>query len=162
MLPKDIRKEILKMTAAMLAVSVVTVLAFYLLGYGGRPVIYGALLGAATAALNYFLLALTVSIACRKGGNGTFNGYMSISYTVRILLLGAVIIFAIKCKSINYIAAVIPLIFPRFFVTVFGILEKKKSKKETDDSTKDYITEQHTADKLGECSSERATDGGEH
>ncbi len=134
MLSKEIRKEIIKMAAGMLLLCSVMVLIFYIVGHGGMPVILGALLGAFAAVLNYYLLALTVTKACEKG-DGRFNGYLGLSYTARILLLGAIIIFAIKCKEINYVATVIPLVFPRILVTVFGIFQKKKAQKQVEQNS---------------------------
>lgn len=135
MLPKDIRKEILKMALAMLLVCTVMVAVFYLAGHGGLSVWYGALLGAAVATLNYLLLAFTVAFACRNSGKAIGGGVMGFSYIFRILLIGAAVIFAIRNTHINYIAAIIPLIFPRFIVTLFGVLEKKKTKKAESESS---------------------------
>ena len=130
MLPKDIRKESLKMAIAMLITSAVTIAVFYLVGHGGLSVWYGALLGAAVATGNYLLLALTVAFACRNSGKAIGGGVMGFSYMFRILLIGAAVIFAIRNEHINYIAAIIPLFFPRVAVTLFGTLEKKKTGKE--------------------------------
>ena len=148
MLPKDIRKEIIKMAIAMCLVCTVMVIVFYLAGYGGLSVWYGALLGAAVAVLNYLLLALTVTFACRNSGKAIGGGVMGFSYTFRILLIGAAVIFAIRNEHINYIAAIIPLIFPRFIVTLFGTLEKKKTaeKKEKEEVSTNITSENAPAE----------------
>ena len=149
MLPKDIRKEIIKMAIAMLVVCAVMVAVFYLAGYGGLSVWYGALLGAAVAVLNYLLLALTVTFACRNTGKAIGGGVMGFSYIFRILLIGAAVIFAIRSKHINYIAAIIPLIFPRFIVTLFGTLAKKKpAEKQTAEESSEKTEKTETTDGL--------------
>lgn len=129
MLPKDIRNEIKKMAIAMLTVSAVTVAVFFLVGRGTLAVLLGALFGAAIATLNYLLLALTVAFACRNSGKAIGGGVMGFSYLLRILLIGAGVVFAIRSRYLNYIAVIVPLFFPRLFVTLFGTLQKKKKKE---------------------------------
>ena len=140
---KRIAGGTLILTAAMLIV-------FALLGRMDYTVVLGALLGAAYAVGNFFLLALSVQMAAEKM-NGSHPAplpepeegeepteaplspeaqearkKMQLSYTGRMLLLIVVAIVAIKAPCFNAIAALIPMLFPRIIIFINGIIMKNQ------------------------------------
>lgn len=140
---KRIAGGTLILTAAMLIV-------FVLLGRMDYTVVLGALLGAAYAVGNFFLLALSVQMAAEKM-NGSHPAplpepeegeepteaplspeaqearkKMQLSYTGRMLLLIVVAIVAIKAPCFNAIAALIPMLFPRIIIFINGIIMKNQ------------------------------------
>ena len=128
LLTKELRKEIFRMLLGMFVLCAVMIAVFFIAGYGGTPVILGALLGMFVAVLNYYLLALTISLTCRHDISKA-KSYMGLSYPLRIIIMAAAIIFAIKNPAFNYIATAIPLLFPRILVTLFGTVFNKKTKR---------------------------------
>lgn len=128
------KKDILKVTCGTAVLTVAMIVVFAIIGKFDITVLLGALLGFCGAALNFYLLALTLLKSLEKGKNAT--AFISSSYLLRILFIAAVVIFAIKSPHFNYIAVVIPLIFPRVIITVLeGIMKsgiKPKPKGEVD------------------------------
>ena len=48
------------------------------------------------------------------------------SYTLRLLLMAAVVIVGIQLPSIHWVAVVVPQIFPRLNIIILGIKPKRK------------------------------------
>ncbi len=128
------KKNILQVVAGSLILGIITDLVFFLIGRFDLSVVWGTLLGIACACFNFVFLALTVSKSLGKGKAA--GGYMGISYLLRLAFIGAVVVFAIKSPYINYVAAVIPLLFPRVIITfIQGIMKwNNKSDKKAGDS----------------------------
>ncbi|MBQ6998613.1 MAG: ATP synthase subunit I [Clostridia bacterium] len=128
------KKNILQVVAGSLILGAILVIVFFLIGRFDLSVVWGALLGIACACLNFAFLALTVSKSLSKGKAA--GGYMGISYLLRLAFIGAVVVFAIKSPYINYVAAVIPLLFPRVIITfIQGIMKwNNKSDKKAGDN----------------------------
>ena len=55
---------------------------------------------------------------------------MSGTYTLRLLLTAAMVIAAFKIPQINWLAAVIPLLFPRLIIMVLNLKGKIRPDKE--------------------------------
>ena len=128
MLSKNLFNEVVKMAIGVFSLSVLMVIVFALLGYFDLKVIWGALLGALGCTLNYAFLAYSVQNVVEKEKE-MVKGYMSMSYTFRMLFIAAIIIIAIKVEWINYIAAVIPFFFTRIVIMILNIRVKKGGDK---------------------------------
>jgi len=128
------KKSILQVFVGSLILGVVMDIVFFLIGRFDLSVVWGTLLGIACATLNFIFLAITVSKSLGKGK--TAGGYMGISYLLRLAFIGAIVVFAIKSPYINYVAVVIPLLFPRVIITfIQGIMKwNKKSDEKAGDS----------------------------
>ena len=123
MLSKDLFKEVMKMLLGVLILSFVMVVVFWIAGFFDVTVIWGALLGVATCVLNYYFLALSIQNSVSKNEGGA-KGTMGISYTLRMIFIGAAVIMAIKLPCFNYLAAVIPLVFPSIIIKILNISKK--------------------------------------
>ena len=130
MLTREIKNDIKKLAVYVIVMTVIMVGIFALYGYFGLPVILGALLGCTAAVLNFALLAVTLSKSLDKAENATRT--MGISYVLRMLLIAGVVMLAIASPVFNYVAAVIPLVFPRIAIFIMNIKKKKKVKSEND------------------------------
>lgn len=126
---RTLLKEIKNMSLMLIPCTLLMVAAFYIAGYGGTGAVLGALIGYAAALLNYFLLALTIDISVKR--KTSVQAFMGLSYTLRLVIIAAAVIFAIKSDYINYIAAVIPLVFPRIIIL---ITKAHRSKKHGDEA----------------------------
>lgn len=126
---------------------------FALLKQLDGTVICGALLGSAAAILNFFLMSLSVQKAAdlmngvsvpeeEPAEEGTTGGEdkqprpvtpeaqearrkMQLSYNARMMLMLAVAIIGLTVKVFHPIATVIPFLFPRLTVMVYGLTNKE-------------------------------------
>jgi hypothetical protein len=71
-------------------------------------------------------LGLSVQIAADSKPNKA-QGALGLSYAVRFLLTGIVVYIGIKLPVFNYVAVVIPLVFPR--IVILGIHLIRRGKK---------------------------------
>ncbi len=126
------KKDIIQVVSGVAILSIIMDAVFFAIGRFDVTVLWGSLLGSICAIVNFLLLALTVYTSVSKGKAA--SGYMGISYLLRLAFIGAVIVFAIKHPMINYVAAAIPLVFPRVTIMVvqFILKYRKSSVKEGD------------------------------
>ena len=61
-----------------------------------------------------------------KGGAGSL---MALSYFIRLALIAAAVVWAIKAPYFNYLAAVIPLVFIRLSVYILNFSDRKGGHK---------------------------------
>lgn len=125
---KEVWLEIKKMLLCIALMLILELLVFFILGFFDIAVLYGGLLGSLVSFLNFFFLAVTVEMSVKKG-KANAQGTMGISYMVRLLFIALAVVFAIKSSYINYVSAVIPLIFPRISILILNILSKKGEAK---------------------------------
>ena len=125
---KEVWLEIKKMLLCIALMLILELLVFFILGFLDITVLYGGLLGSLVSFLNFFFLAVTVEMSVKKGKSNA-QGTMGISYMVRLLFIALAVVFAIKSSYINYVSAVIPLIFPRISILILNILSKKGEAK---------------------------------
>ena len=121
MLSKELKNEVKKMLLSISTMLVLMVILFALFGYFGSEVIFGALLGGAVAFLNFLFLAFAVEKSVN--GDNSPKGTMAFSYSIRLLFIAVIVVFAIKSPYFNYVATVIPLIFPRIIITFNNLLK---------------------------------------
>lgn len=130
MIGKNLQREIIKMATGVFLLSLVMIGVFAVLGYFSYRAVLGALLGWAGCVLNYYFLAVCVEKAVDKGEKGA-KAYISGTYTLRMIFIGAVIIVAIKMPQyFNYLATAIPFLFPRFVITALNLIKKGEKKSE--------------------------------
>lgn len=131
MLSKNLVREVSRMAVGILILSAVMVIAFALLGYFDITVVFGALLGAAACVLNYFFLALSIQKVVDKKESSA-KGSMGASYALRMVFIAAVVVTGIKSSYFNYVAVIIPFLFPRIVIMVINFIDNRKGKKEAD------------------------------
>lgn len=125
----DVIKEIKKISLFTLGGIVIMIAVFAVLGHFSWGVVFGGLLGGATAILNLFLLAFTIEKLMSKDAKKGVQSLAGISYILRMVLIAVVIVFAIKAPYLNHIAVVIPLIFPQFIIKILHTRNSSKEKK---------------------------------
>lgn len=124
MFSEDIKKEILNMAGGILVLSVIMLIIFALAGFWSINALYGCMLGAGYAFFNFVLLAISVQKASVKNPKAA-QGVMGLSYTLRYILTGVVVVWGIKSPVFNYLAVVIPLVFPRIVIMVTNIIRRR-------------------------------------
>lgn len=86
-------------------------------------VLLGALGGAATAVLNFFLMGLTVQKVAEMADEELARKYMKASYSRRMLLQMLWVLLAVTAPVFQPVAGVLPLLFPGLgikLLTLFG------------------------------------------
>ena len=127
----DSRKIVFKETAIVavgeLICSGLMVGVFSLLGYFKMNVLWGALAGSCVMIVNYFFMAVTVSLAADRAEQGDPQAgqrMVQLSSTVRLVLMGLALFLGIKLGA-NVIALVLPLAFQRPILMLAEFFRKK-------------------------------------
>lgn len=127
----DSRKIVFKETAIVavgeLICSGLMVGVFALLGYFKMNVLWGALAGSCVMIVNYFFMAVTVSLAADRAEQGDPQAgqrMVQLSSTVRLVLMGLALFLGIKLGA-NVIALVLPLAFQRPILMLAEFFRKK-------------------------------------
>ena len=120
------KKDIFQVILGSAVLCVVMNIVFFAIGKFDYTVVLGTLLGLFCAGLNFIFLAFSLTKSLEKGAKA--SGYMGVCYLIRLAFIGAVVVFAIKSPYTNYVAAVIPLVFPRIVITFLQGIMKYKNK----------------------------------
>jgi len=120
------KKDIFQVVAGTAVLCALMDIVFLFIGKFDLPVFYGTVLGFLCACANFIFLAFTISVSLNKGKAS--SGYMGISYLLRLFLIAVVVVYSIKSPYTNYVATVIPLIFPRVIITLIQGIMKSKNK----------------------------------
>lgn len=127
----DSRKIVYKETAIVaigeLACSAVMVGVFAALGRFAMNVVWGALVGCLIMIANYFVMAVTVSLAADKAEQGEpKKAQLSIqlSGTIRLIIMGVALVVGIKLGA-NVVALLLPLLFARPVLMLAEFFRKK-------------------------------------
>lgn len=127
----DPRKIVFKETAivavgvALLSAAMVGV--FAALGYFKMNVLWGAVAGWTVITANYFVMAVTVSLAADRAKAGNAKGaqtMVQLSGVVRLVVMGLVLFVGIKLGA-NVIALALPLLFVRPVLFMSEFFRKK-------------------------------------
>ncbi len=98
---------------------------FLVLHHWDLTVLWGSLLGTATAILNFFLRGLTVQKAVTKEEKEARDA-IRLSYTLRTLMLVIVGVIGAVVPVFHVLAVLIPLFFPRMAIMFYPMLHKKE------------------------------------
>ena len=112
---KAVMQEVLLVTVGVLLCSAVMVGVYGLLGYFSLAVLFSALAGSFIIILNYFFLAVTVTLAADKAQQGKADEakkLMRLSPIVRLAVMAIALFIGIKAGG-TVIALVLPLVFLR-------------------------------------------------
>lgn len=137
-----VKQETRKIALGVAALSAVMLLVFLAIGRFDLSVLLGALLGAAAAIGNFFLMAISVQQVAEERAaspaeedsaqaDKAVRRKMQLSYTGRMLLLGGVAVLALLLPCFQPVAAVLPFLFPRAVIALEGLMMKKKESQGT-------------------------------
>lgn len=101
---------------------------FALLDKFDNTVLLGGIVGGLMTVLNFFVMAISVSIAADKAKDQNVSGakgVVKLSYFGRLLALAVVLFAFLKSKLCNPIALVVPLIFSRITLNIWGFFSRK-------------------------------------
>ena len=122
-----VKKETLYITAVVGILTVLMEAVFLILGCWDMKVLWGGLLGACVAVLNFFLMGLTVQKAVDKEEKEA-KQLMKASQSGRMMMqLAFAAIAAAIPGAFNLLAALLPLLFPRIGVMLRGVIFKENN-----------------------------------
>lgn len=129
----DSRKIVIRETATVavgeLLFCAATVGVFAALGYFNMNVLWGSLTGCLVMILNYFFMAVAVSLAADRAEQGdveTAKKMIQLSSTVRLVVMGVALVVAIKLGA-NVLALLLPMLYARPIVLVAEFFRKKEN-----------------------------------
>lgn len=111
-----------------LILSVLMQAVYLIIGHWSVSVLLGNILGALAAALNFFLMGLTVQSALGMEQKDAQNK-MKLSQRMRMLMLFAVALIGYLVPIFDIFAVIIPFIFPRIAVALRPMFMKKEDKE---------------------------------
>lgn len=150
-----VRQETLRIAVGTLILTGLMLAVFLVIGRFDVTVLLGAVLGSAAAIGNFFLLALSVQKAAETMKGVQLPSYeeaeagledgetelptpdvpelqrakraMQASYTGRLFLLAVIGILGLTLPCFHAVATVLPFLFPRIVITIYGITNKKEA-----------------------------------
>ena len=114
----------LLLTGLMLAV-------YALIGRSSLKVLWSAGLGAGAVLLNFTVMILALLQAEKRGSPEKGQLYVRATYALRLVLLAAVLILALKSKVFDPLATALPLCFQPIAVWLFELFRKMKKGENT-------------------------------
>ena len=114
----------LLLTGVMLAV-------YALIGRFSLKVLWSAALGAGAVLLNFTVMILALLQAEKRGSPEKGQLYVRATYALRLLLLAAVLILALRSKVFDPLATALPLCFQPIAVWLFELFRKTKKGENT-------------------------------
>ena len=121
---KALLREVKKVAIGVTALGVVEAVVILIAWQLNTAMLLGALLGCICAILNFYLTARHIQKNIDKTGNEAKLAAMG-NYYLRMLLIAVVIFASIKLSWLNVYTMVIPLVFPRLVITIYGLFSKK-------------------------------------
>lgn len=129
-----VKRETLRISLGTLVLSIVMQLVFIIIKRWDMTVVFGNLLGAFAAVLNFFLMCLTVQ-RCIKLEPDKAALKIRASQSGRLLMMAAFLgMAALLPKVFNIFATAIPLIFPTLTIAVYRLFLAKKETAEKEAS----------------------------
>ena len=129
---KIVIKEAVTVAVGELLLSAIMVGVFAALGYFRLTVLWGALAGCAVMIANYFFMSVTVSLATEKAAKGDVQKAQKMiqqSASIRLLVMGVALVVFLKLGA-NPLALLLPMLFARPILTLWGFFAKKEGANE--------------------------------
>lgn len=122
-----LKGEIKHIALFVLILGAVQIVIAALTDFVGVGVILGTLLGCGLAIFNFALMGviMEIGISRKKGA----SGIVGIGYALRLLIIAAVIVWAMCADYLNYLCVAIPLTFPQISIFILNKMRKKETDK---------------------------------
>lgn len=125
---KAVKKETLYIILGTVILGAVMILIFFLLGRYDYTVLTGTALGGTASILNFFLMAVTVQRAVSTGNETEAKKKIQLSYTVRSVLLLAILGAGVYLPYFHWLPVVVSSLFPRITILFRTAVLKQKEK----------------------------------
>lgn len=114
-LDKTIIRETKYIAVCVSVFSIIMEAVFIILSKWSMRVLFGNILGATTAILNFLVMGVTLQRAISKNDENA-KKLIKTSWLFRTFVLFMVVITGVSVKGISAISTIIPLFFPRFAI----------------------------------------------
>lgn len=115
-----IKRDIKYIALVVVILTVLMEAIFLIIGKWDLTVLFGGLLGAATATLNFVLMALGIQKSLEKEEKDAKSA-MKVSHAMRMLMMAVICAIAALLPGVfNLAATVIPLLFPSLGARLHG------------------------------------------
>ena len=117
-------KETLKIAVGEIIVLILMFAVFALLGRFDSSVVLGGLLGAAANILYFIFICIGVNSAVKENDQKRQKQSLTISYYLRLIVLGVLIAVGLKLDCFHNIAVIVPVLMTRPILTAAEIIGK--------------------------------------
>ncbi len=124
---KTVKKETAYVALSSFILSALMQSVFLILKFWDYTVLLGNLWGIFISVLNFFLMGITVQKALEKEKKQAQN-LIKTSQSARMFMIFLLALVGVLVKAFNIYAVLIPLLFPRIWITIRTIIERKKNK----------------------------------
>ncbi|MEG1801096.1 MAG: ATP synthase subunit I [Oscillospiraceae bacterium] len=107
------------------ALTAVLNLVFFFIGKWDYTVLLGSLLGYSMSLISFIFLGISIQKAMEKEQKQA-QAYMQSTYIGRMALTVVMIVIAITVPAINWVSAVIPLVFTRISIMLMNFIKKEE------------------------------------
>lgn len=121
----EVKRSVRYIALVVLMCSLLLQAVFLLIGQWDITVLWGNLLGAATAILNFFIMAQTVAKALAQGDKEDASKKTQLSRSLRMMMMALICVIGAVAPCFNLYAVAIPLVFPSIGAYLSGVLMKK-------------------------------------
>ena len=120
-------RSMLPILLIALAMTGIMIGVYALLGKLTAKVVLGAVLGTAAALLNFAVM--TYSVVRAESAESPERGALQVrlNYVIRMIVLAAALIVALKTKAFDPVATVLPLCFIRIAIFLSELFRKKEA-----------------------------------
>ncbi|MBR6675861.1 MAG: hypothetical protein IKL24_00840 [Clostridia bacterium] len=120
-----VKKETLFILWMTVIISLLMEAVFLIIGKWDTTVLFGNLLGAAAAVLNFFIMGISVQSALGKEEKDAKN-VIKLSQSLRFIMLVAVGAIGYLVTCCNVIATVLPFLFPRIAIAFRPLFSRER------------------------------------
>ncbi len=124
-----VKKENLYMMAGCAVCTAVVQLAFVALGRYDSTVLFGGLWGFFITVLNFFIMSVLLQRAMATGDEQQAKMKLQASYTVRMLLLVALMVVGVVLPFMHWVPVLVSVFFPRVVITVRGVVNTIRNRR---------------------------------
>lgn len=135
-LHKATQRETIRIAIGVTVLTILMHIVYLIIGKWSMAVLYGSLLGAGYAVINFLIMGITVQKMAANPDAKKAKLQFQFSYSVRQFAMFAVAGIALLVPFIDGIATIIPLLFPKFvilFMQITGMYKPDKPKEELDE-----------------------------
>ena len=127
-----VKKETFRIAMGTFACTIVMLIVYAVLGRLNVSVILSGVIGGFIAALNFLFLGITVQKVSLAEDENIGKKMMHFSYSIRMLLMLVWVLIAMAVPGLNWVAAGVPLLFPRITIAAMqmtGYYKKEETAK---------------------------------
>lgn len=135
-LHKATQRETMRIAIGVTVLTMLMHIVYLIIGKWTMAVLYGSLIGAGYAIINFFIMGLTVQKMASNPDEKKAKLQFQFSYSVRQFAMFVVAGIGLLVPFIDGVAVIIPLLFPKFvilFMQITGMYKPDKPKEELDE-----------------------------